>query len=149
MKVYNETKTEILTSYDLTKGYLKEDTLTIHHAAVKERRGQYHYKTIKEYPNGGKDVEEICDIEPIEARDEYYEELNVYVYIPYTERELKQMEIKSRIMELQNLLASWDYKTSKYADGDYTDEEWAEIVAQRKAWREEINILEIELQQLS
>ena len=35
-----------------------------------------------------------------------------------------------------------DYKTSKYADGEYTNEEWAKIVAERKAIRERIRELE-------
>ena len=55
-----------------------------------------------------------------------------------SEKELAEREIKS----LKTKLAEWDYKTSKHADGEYTDEEWAEIVAQRKAWRRRINELE-------
>ncbi len=38
-----------------------------------------------------------------------------------------------------------DYKTSKRADGEYTDEEWAKIVEIRKALRLELNKLEEEL----
>lgn len=49
---------------------------------------------------------------------------------------------KERIEELKQLLADSDYWTSKYCDGEYTDEEWAEKVTQRKAWREEIRELE-------
>lgn len=49
---------------------------------------------------------------------------------------------QARIAELKQLLANADYWTSKHADGEYTEEEWAEKVAIRKAWREEINQLE-------
>lgn len=49
---------------------------------------------------------------------------------------------QARIMELKYLLDSKDYWTSKRADGEYTEEQWAEKVAQRKAWRAEINELE-------
>ena len=49
---------------------------------------------------------------------------------------------QARIAELKALLNSKDYWTSKRADGEYTDEEWAEKVAIRKAWRAEINELE-------
>lgn len=49
---------------------------------------------------------------------------------------------QERIQELHKLLADHDYWTSKYADGEYTDEEWAERVAQRKAWRNELRELE-------
>lgn len=49
---------------------------------------------------------------------------------------------QDRISELHQLLAEADYWTSKYCDGEYTDEEWAEKVAIRKAWREELRELE-------
>jgi hypothetical protein len=48
-----------------------------------------------------------------------------------------------RIAELKQMLADADYWTSKRLDGEYTDEEWAEKVAIRKAWRAEINELEL------
>lgn len=49
---------------------------------------------------------------------------------------------QARIAELKQLLENADYWTSKRMDGEYTDEEWAEKVAIRKAWRAEINELE-------
>lgn len=96
-----------------------------------------------------------------EVTDEQYAKLKNHelcwqdgVLVPYvkTQNELAEearnavvRQKTERIAELQALLASWDYKTSKHADGDYTEAEWADIVAQRKAWREEINALEQEL----
>ena len=63
-----------------------------------------------------------------------------------TDEEQKQAEEKYakdfRMAELHQLLAESDYWTSKYCDGEYTAEEWAEKVAQRKAWREELRELE-------
>ena len=56
-----------------------------------------------------------------------------------TEHEKAQV----RIAELKQMLADADYWTSKRIDGEYTDEEWAEKVAIRKAWRAEINELEL------
>lgn len=50
---------------------------------------------------------------------------------------------QARIAELKRMLAGADYWTSKRVDGEYTDEEWAEKVAIRKAWRAEINELEL------
>lgn len=61
------------------------------------------------------------------------------VYPPEPSEEEKK---KARISELHQLLAESDYWTSKYCDGEYTAEEWAEKVAQRKAWREELRELE-------
>ena len=55
-----------------------------------------------------------------------------------TAEELKQ----ARIAELKQFLANADYWGQKYLDGEYTAEEWAEKVSQRKAWREEIRELE-------
>lgn len=49
---------------------------------------------------------------------------------------------RSRISELKMNLLSTDYKTLKYIDGLYTEEEWAAIKAERQAWRDEINALE-------
>jgi hypothetical protein len=49
---------------------------------------------------------------------------------------------QARIAELKQMLADADYWTSKRMDGEYTEEEWAEKVAFRKAWRAEINQLE-------
>ena len=55
-----------------------------------------------------------------------------------SEEEIKQ----ERIAELHQLLADADYWGQKYLDGEYTAEEWAEKVAIRKAWREELRELE-------
>lgn len=56
-----------------------------------------------------------------------------------SEKELAKLEIK----QLKAKLCEWDYKTSKHADGEYTDEEWNAIVVQRKAWRVRINELQL------
>ena len=49
-----------------------------------------------------------------------------------------------RIAELKQFLADADYWGQKYIDGEYTEAEWEEKKAQRKAWREEIRSLENE-----
>lgn len=51
-------------------------------------------------------------------------------------------EKQNRISELKGLLASTDYKAIKYAEGELTAEEYEETKLQRRAWREEINILD-------
>lgn len=93
------------------------------------------------------------DIHPLEPKEGYdiifngtdweYKEIEKESE-PYTstEKEIKQ----SRIIELKYLLDSKEYWTSKYIDGEYTEEEWAEKLAMRKAWRAEINQLESELE---
>ena len=47
-----------------------------------------------------------------------------------------------RINELKELLSTSDYKAIKYAEGELTEEEYAPVKAQRRAWRAEINSLE-------
>lgn len=59
------------------------------------------------------------------------------------EYEQPQEELdKLRIAELKQYLFNTDYKAIKYAEGLLTAEEYAEIKAQRQAWRDEINKLE-------
>lgn len=139
MKVYNQEKTEILTEYDLTKGYLQTDTITRHIPAVKGVEEQSHYETVKEYPNGGKDVKKVIDVASVKTIPEHDEIEEIQVYVPYTEQELANIAAKQRIAELKGLLAATDYKAIKYAEGELTAEEYAETKAERQAWRAEIN----------
>lgn len=104
MKIYNEEKTQILNNPDLEKGYLKDDkiiTKTI--PATEEVPEQGHYETIKEYENGGKDVEWVVDVEGQPAKPETYEYEDIQVYVSFTDEQLKIMrtsEIKSRLEKL-------------------------------------------------
>ena len=98
MRVFNEDKTQELKEYDLNKGHLKLDKLFIrHHEAVEEIKEQWHYETIAEYPNGGKDVSKVIDVPyqaPQEAFDEYED---IYVYISYTDEELEELNKPSEL----------------------------------------------------
>ena len=145
MRIFNEDKTQELFEYDLTKGYLKDDELVTHIPEQQEVQEQFHYETIKTYPNGGKDVEKVIDIEGVPYIAEHDETENIQVYILYTERELFEIEAKNAILKLKQNLSSTDYQAIKYAEGELTEEKYAPIKAQRKAWREEINRLEEEL----
>lgn len=62
-----------------------------------------------------------------------------------TAAELARQAKLDRISELKSNLARTDYEAIKYAEGWFTDEEYAEYKAQRQAWRVEINQLEQEL----
>ena len=77
---------------DLTKGYLKSETQTVHHDAVAGAEEVSHYETIAEYPNGGKDVRKVVDVPGVAAQDAYDEEVEVQRYIRYTEDELDAQE---------------------------------------------------------
>ena len=48
-----------------------------------------------------------------------------------------------KITRLKKQLSDTDYKAIKYSEGLITEEEYAPIKAQRQAWRDEINQLEV------
>ena len=60
-------------------------------------------------------------------------------------KELEKAEQKAKdrekIAKLKDKLTSTDYAVIKIAEGSATAEEYADVIAQRKAWREEINEL--------
>lgn len=145
MRVFNEDKTKELTEYDLTKGYLKEDILITHIEAVESVEEQGHYKTIREYENGGKDVEWVIDVKGVKGIEAHDEKETIQVYIPYTEKELLKMRNEARIIELKELLKETDYKAIKYSEGCYTEQEYQPIKELRQSYRDEINELEREL----
>lgn len=91
MKIIDSNGVEIANP-DLTKGYLKPATQTIHHDAVVGVEEVSHYETIAEYPNGGKDVEKVVDVPGVEAKDAWDEEEKVQVYHIYTDEELAAQE---------------------------------------------------------
>ena len=138
MKVYNEDKTQILTEYDLTVGELIESTITVTTPEIKGVEEIGHYEVLQEYPNGGKDVKWVVDIEGVEYQPARTYEEEILVYVPFTEEEKIQIQIE----ELKALLVATDYQAIKFAEGILTAEEYAPIKAQRQAWRDEINMLE-------
>lgn len=99
MKVYSQDKIQVLETYDLSTGYLKNDTLTINQPEIAEVKEQGHYEIIAEYENGGKDVKWVVDVKGVEYQPAKNYEENIYVYIPYTQDELlnlKANELRTR-----------------------------------------------------
>lgn len=92
MRILDENGIEI-ESPDLEKGYLKEESLFImHHEAVEAVEEVWHYETIAEYPNGGKDVAKVIDVQGVEAQEAWDEYEDIQRYILYTEEELAERE---------------------------------------------------------
>ena len=56
--------------------------------------------------------------------------------------------IEWKIRKLKQKLAETDYKAIKFAEGELTEEEYAPIREERRAWRDEINAMEAELVEL-
>ena len=53
-----------------------------------------------------------------------------------------------KISECKRQLETTDYKAIKYAEGYYTDEEYAQIKFDRQSYRDEINQYEQEIEKL-
>lgn len=138
MKVYNETKTEILTDYDLKLGHLIKDKIVVPEVCYIKEEG--HYETIREYENGGKDVKWVIDTPGVEHKPAREEE--ILIYVPYTEKELKIIDAEKKIQELKDKLEKTDYQAIKYAEGQMTPEDYEPMKIKRQQWRVEINELE-------
>lgn len=59
----------------------------------------------------------------------------------YTDR-VQKMQNEIRISMLKQKLQNTDYKAIKFAEGQLTEQEYAETKLQRQVWRNEINSLE-------
>lgn len=89
---------------DLTKGYLKQETQTIHHDAVEAVEEVSHYET-ETLPDGtpaiyydadgrekGRDVRKVVDVPGVEGKKAWDETVKRQRYILYTAEELAQRE---------------------------------------------------------
>lgn len=112
---------------DLTKGYLKSETQTIHHDAVQAVAEVSHYE-IETLPDGtpaiyydadgrekGRDVRKVVDVPGVAARGAYDEEVEVQRYVLYTAEELaaqeqarKEAEQKAQLPTLEERIASME-----------------------------------------
>lgn len=78
-----------LTNPDLELGHLVEEQLLLeHHPKVEAIPEQWHYETVAEYPNGGKDIAKVVDIPGVEEKEAWDEYETILRYVPYTEEEL-------------------------------------------------------------
>ena len=91
MEIYNESM-ERIENPDLMRGYLKPGTRTEHHEAVDGVQEVWHYDTVAEYPNGGKDIRKVVDVPGVEAQAAWDEVIPIQIYVPYTQEELDRME---------------------------------------------------------
>ena len=90
-EIYNE-QMERIENPDLTLGYLRPGTRTEHHDAVEGVTEVWHYETVAEYPNGGKDIRKVVDVPGVEAQAAWDEEIPIQIYVRYTQEELDRME---------------------------------------------------------
>ena len=91
MKIIDETGA-VVENPDLTLGYLTADTEEVTHPAVEGVEEQWHWETVTEYPNGGKDVRTVVDRPGVQAQEEWVEQVPIQKYVRYTAEELAQRE---------------------------------------------------------
>lgn len=95
-----------LTTVDESLGKLVEEEIFIaHHEAIEAVQEEGHYETIAEYPNGGKDVVWVVDVEGVQAQDAWDEYETILRYIPYTEEELAEMEAERNKPSVEDRVA--------------------------------------------
>lgn len=116
MRVFDATKTNELTEYDLELGHLQNDKIVKEHheatptieAVSAEARaqalqaggaeveciGDKWYTVDAKFENGGKIVTEIKPIEAAPAKEAWDEYEKILVYIPYTSEELAERELQ-------------------------------------------------------
>lgn len=111
MKIIDSNGVEIANP-DLTKGYLKQETQTVHHDAVTGVEEVSHYET-ETLPDGtpaiyydadgrekGRDVRKVVDVPGVDPQPAWDEEVPVQRYILYTAEELaEQAEAKKKAEE--------------------------------------------------
>ena len=103
MKILDETGA-VVENPDLTLGYLTDDTEEITHPAVEGVEEQWHWETVTEYPNGGRDVQKVVDRPGVQAQEEWVEKVPIQKYIRYTAEELAAQEEARKKQEAMDKL---------------------------------------------
>ena len=103
MKIIDENGA-VVENPDLTLGYLVGGTEPVEHPAVEGVEEQWHWETVTEYPNGGKDVQKIVDRPEVQAQEEWVEQVPIQKYIRYTAEELSAQEEARKKQEAKDKL---------------------------------------------
>ncbi len=120
-EIYNEAM-ERIENPDLTLGHLMPGTRTEHHEAVHGVAEEWHYETIAEYPNGGKDVKKVVDVPGVQARDAWDEEIPILIYVPYTQEELDAIEAEKNKLTQEERIAALEEQIEMLLSGVTSDE---------------------------
>lgn len=96
------------------------------------------HKAIDEEPNANIDEEILNQI----GINKKFDVANKTVVNYDNSEKIIKRDAQEKIIELKALLAQTDYQAIKYAEGQLTEAEYAEMKAQRQQWRDLINLLE-------
>ena len=103
MKIIDETGA-VVENPDLTLGYLTDDTEEVIHPAVDGVEEQWHWETVTEYPNGGRDVRKVIDVPGVPAQAAWTEQVIIQKYVRYTAEELAAQEEERKKAEAREEL---------------------------------------------
>ena len=121
MEIYNENM-ELIDNPGLALGKFIPSTRTVHHEAVEGVSEVWHYETIAEYPNGGKDVKKVVDVPGVQARDAWDEEIPILIYVPYTQEELDAIEAEKNKLTQEERIAALEEQIEMLLSGVTSDE---------------------------
>lgn len=93
----------LLMDFDPMLGRVVEGTRTVHVAEQQAIEEQSRLEVLKTYPNGGKDVRRVVDVEGQPYIPAHDEQVECLVYIPYTEEELEEMRRPTQEMRIAAL----------------------------------------------
>lgn len=107
MRIFDKSNNRI-DQPDLQKGHLKNDRIFVkHHEAIEAVAEQGHWETVKEYPNGGKDVDWVVDIPGVKGKEAWDEYEDILRYVEYTEEELAELSkptVEERLISIEQKL---------------------------------------------
>lgn len=107
----------------------KAEMLSNGYVEISEEEWNYYVGNNGQGDNGTGYIRDVVTGKPVSAP-------------PIPKEVVERNEAVSRIAELKQKLSGTDYVVTKIAEGAATKEEYADILANRKLWREEINELE-------
>lgn len=129
MRVYDETKTYELSTYDLEKGKLVADKRFVAHHPAEAEIKEVKHREVKRYANGGASAEWVIDVPAVPAKPAWDEYEDIMVYVPFTAEELqtkRASEIKIRLAELsEDFVQVW--AGAVIADIDDRKKEFAKL----------------------
>ena len=104
---------------DLDLGYLTDEKLFVmHHPAVEYVKEIYHYETVKEYPNGGRDVKKVVDVPGVAAQDAWDEYEDIQRYTLYTPEEYAARHANDNVPTTESRVATLE---SSIMDHQYAE----------------------------
>ena len=104
MDIYNE-QMESIQNPDLSKGRLERAMRTVHHPEVQAAEEVWHYEVLREYPNGGRDVEKVVDVQGVPYSPAWDEEVPYMLYREYTQEELEEIEANRQPTDAERISA--------------------------------------------